>query len=411
MAIKATIPVNTEIKKRPGRPRKTDASSVSEIRESTSTVERGRGRPPKEVTKKVDSNPKKRGRPKQSETEPIAKQGPGRPRKNAIAAIPTEVRRRGRPSKQESAIVTPTVKRSPGRPKKITNTPATAQTKRRGRPRKTESSVQEPVIKRRAGRPKKTHGEAGAATAKRGPGRPKKETESLSHTTPKRRGRPKKTIAPEIPGSPRRRGRPKKAGPAVVATIPKRRGRPVKATPAASPAGSAIARRGRPAQSKFQRMLMDSLNDLHHAEYASKKILTKLAKSASSSRLAEAFEQHQAETDKHVDILNQVFSAFEEQPVKGKTSDTVEGFMKMCNAAIKATRKNTMTRDAALILAAQNVEHFEISSYGTLRVYANYLGRPDIAMLLQNILDSEKGFNAQLTRIAEELVLQIASKE
>ena len=315
-----------------------------------------------------------------------------------------------------SSSTEPTVKRKAGRPKKNADpAPAAAAPKKRGRPKKsaeattTNSSTSTAAPKRR-GRPSKAAAATSTATvANRKPGRPAKNAEAAPA---KKRGRPAKNAAPATATkAPAKRGRPAKAATASpTATAPRKRGRPAKKATAASAAPAVKSAAKTATKSKFNKFFVDALKDLYWAENALKKSLKKMVTAAGNSQLKSAFQSHISDTDHHIGVLDQVFGLLGEK-AEGKKCDAMAGLVEEGNSAIKDTRKNTKTRDAALILAAQKAEHYEISSYGTLRVYANYLGQPDIALLLQQILDSEKAANGRLTRIAEDLILKEASQE
>jgi ferritin-like metal-binding protein YciE len=89
----------------------------------------------------------------------------------------------------------------------------------------------------------------------------------------------------------------------------------------------------------------------------------------------------------------------------------MEGLLAEATGIIKDTEKGTMTRDAGLVLAAQKVEHYEISTYGTLRTFAESMGHDDVAELLQQTLDNEKATDAALTKATESFILEQAVNE
>jgi ferritin-like metal-binding protein YciE len=150
----------------------------------------------------------------------------------------------------------------------------------------------------------------------------------------------------------------------------------------------------------------DTLKDIYFAE---KKILTalpKMAKAANSDELRAAFEKHERETENQVTRLEQVFKAIDEDP-KGKTCDAIIGIIEEGQEAMKEY-KGTPALDAALLAAAQSVEHYEISRYGTLKTWANELGLSQAVKLLDATLAEEKKTDADLTKLAESLVNQQA---
>jgi ferritin-like metal-binding protein YciE len=150
----------------------------------------------------------------------------------------------------------------------------------------------------------------------------------------------------------------------------------------------------------------DTLKDIYFAE---KKILTalpKMAKAAQNEELSAAFEKHRGETEGHVERLEQVFAIIDKKP-QGKTCDAIVGITEE-GAEIMKEYKGSPALDAGLLAAAQSVEHYEISRYGTLRAWAEELGLTDAASLLEETLSEEKATDEALTRIAESVVNQEA---
>jgi ferritin-like metal-binding protein YciE len=156
----------------------------------------------------------------------------------------------------------------------------------------------------------------------------------------------------------------------------------------------------------LRELFHDTLKDIYFAE---KKILTalpKMAKAAQSDQLRAAFEKHEGETEEHVTRLEQVFKAIDETP-KGKTCDAILGIIAEGQEVMKEY-KGTAALDAGLLAAAQSVEHYEISRYGTLRTWAEELGLGEAAKLLDATLAEEKKTDADLSKIAESEVNQHA---
>ena len=146
----------------------------------------------------------------------------------------------------------------------------------------------------------------------------------------------------------------------------------------------------------------DTLKDVYFAE---KKILTalpKMMKAAQNEELKAAFEKHLGETEGQVERLEQVFSIIEEKP-QGKTCDAIMGIVKEGEGIIEEY-KNSPALDAGLLAVAQAVEHYEISRYGTLKAWAEELGREDAANLLDETLEEEKNTDAALTELAESVI-------
>ena len=162
--------------------------------------------------------------------------------------------------------------------------------------------------------------------------------------------------------------------------------------------------------SEFHQFFIDGLKDIYWAENHLVKTLPKMKKAATSKELAAAFEKHTQESQMHVDKLEQVFELLGVKPAARKCA-AMEGLLEEGNTIIDDTEKETMTRDAGLILAAQKIEHYEIATYGTLRVFAETMGHDDVAELLTSILENEKATDMALTKIAESFVNEPASRE
>jgi len=150
----------------------------------------------------------------------------------------------------------------------------------------------------------------------------------------------------------------------------------------------------------------DTLKDIYFAEKKIVATLPKMAKAAQHPQLKVAFEKHLKESEGHVRRLEQVFGIIGKKP-QGKTCDAIVGITEE-GAEIMKDYKGTPALDAGLIGAAQAVEHYEISRYGTLRTWAEELGLGDAASLLQATLDEEKTTDQTLTKIAESAVNQDA---
>jgi ferritin-like metal-binding protein YciE len=148
----------------------------------------------------------------------------------------------------------------------------------------------------------------------------------------------------------------------------------------------------------------DTLKDIYYAEKKILATLPKMAKAAQNDELTAAFEKHRVETERHVERLEEVFSIIDKKP-QGKTCDAIIGITEE-GAEIMKEYKGSPALDAGLLAAAQAVEHYEISRYGTLRTWAEELGLNDAASLLQETLDEEKATDQALTEIAETVVNQ-----
>lgn len=145
-------------------------------------------------------------------------------------------------------------------------------------------------------------------------------------------------------------------------------------------------------------LLIDELKDLFHAENQLLKALPKMAKAATNPELKAGFTGHLAQTRGHVDRLAQSLRIMG-LPAKGKPCHAMLGLVEEGAEAIAAQGPNAV-RDAALIGAAQRVEHYEIAGYGTARAFATRLGETQVAKLLQATLDEEGEANKALTKIS-----------
>jgi ferritin-like metal-binding protein YciE len=150
----------------------------------------------------------------------------------------------------------------------------------------------------------------------------------------------------------------------------------------------------------------NTLKDIYFAEKKILSALPKMAKAAQSEELRAAFEKHENETEEHVDRLEQVFDAIDQKP-QGKTCDAILGIIEEGQQVMKEY-KGKAALDAGLIAAAQAVEHYEISRYGTLRTWASELGLDEAVKLLEKTLSEEKSTDEALTELAESEVNQHA---
>lgn len=146
-------------------------------------------------------------------------------------------------------------------------------------------------------------------------------------------------------------------------------------------------------------LFIDQIQDIYDAEQRLTQALPKMAQAASDTQLKNAFQHHLQETQQQVNRLEQVFELIGEKP-KSKTCEAMKGLIAEGEEVIKATGDNSV-RDAALIAAAQRVEHYEIAAYGSARAFALRLARPEAAELLQQSLDEEGAADHKLTEIAE----------
>jgi ferritin-like metal-binding protein YciE len=153
----------------------------------------------------------------------------------------------------------------------------------------------------------------------------------------------------------------------------------------------------------------DTLKDIYFAEKKILSALPKMAKAAQSEELRDAFLKHRDETEGHVERLEEVFSMIDKKP-QGKNCPAIIGITDE-GSEIMTEYKGTPALDAGLLAAAQAVEHYEISRYGTLRTWADELGLDDAVDLLQATLDEEKATDETLTKLAETAVNQEAEAD
>ncbi len=150
----------------------------------------------------------------------------------------------------------------------------------------------------------------------------------------------------------------------------------------------------------------DTLKDIYFAEKKILATLPKMQKAAQAEELQAAFEKHHGETEVQIERLEKIFAIIDKKPV-GKTCDAIVGITDE-GAEIMKEYKGSPALDAGLLAAAQAVEHYEISRYGTMRTWANELGLKDAVKLLDETLAEEKATDKTLTQIAESVVNQEA---
>ena len=155
-------------------------------------------------------------------------------------------------------------------------------------------------------------------------------------------------------------------------------------------------------------LLEEELKDIYDAEKQLTKALPKLAKKASSPDLKAGFEAHLRQTEEQIDRLEQVFE-YLEMPAKGKKCKGMKNLIAE-GEEMMSEAEDDATRDALMIAAAQKVEHYEIAAYGTVRTWAQLLGKSEVASLLEESLEEEKETDEKLTTIAEAYVNQEAAE-
>ncbi len=160
---------------------------------------------------------------------------------------------------------------------------------------------------------------------------------------------------------------------------------------------------------QLDELFHDTLKDIYYAEKKILAALPKMAKAAQNEELAAAFEKHHAETEGQIERLEEIFGAIEEKP-QGKKCDAIEGILEE-GKEIMQEYKGSPALDAGLLAAAQAVEHYEISRYGTLKTWAEKLGLETAVNLLDATLEEEEATDETLTEIAKTAVNAEAEEE
>lgn len=162
--------------------------------------------------------------------------------------------------------------------------------------------------------------------------------------------------------------------------------------------------------SSLHKFFVSALKDIYFAENAIAEALQKMEDAATTEELKEAFEDHQLQTKKHISRLEKVFKLIDEKPEQ-KECKAIKGIIEEGEEIIKSTEDGSMTRDAALIIAAQKVEHYEIATYGGLAQLAITMGHDKAADLLEKTLQEEEDTDYNLTEIAETYINFDAEQE
>ena len=152
-------------------------------------------------------------------------------------------------------------------------------------------------------------------------------------------------------------------------------------------------------QKTLEDLFLIGLKDMYHAEKSLLRALRKMAKAAESDQLRKAFETHRTETEGQVERLEQVFEMIGKRP-QAKTCEAMQGILAEGDEVMEDFA-DSEALDAGLLAAAQAVEHYEITRYGTLKSWAGQLGMNDAVRLLEETLAEEKKTDELLTRLAE----------
>jgi len=159
----------------------------------------------------------------------------------------------------------------------------------------------------------------------------------------------------------------------------------------------------------MRQLYIDELRDLYNAETQLVKALPKMAKASSNSELRQGFEEHLRQTSEQVSRLEQIFEMLDEKPT-GKKCLGMDGLVKEAAETIKEDYEDA-AKDAAIIGAAQRIEHYEIAGYGTVRTFAQLLGEDVQVNLLEQTLEEERQADQELTQLAEAINRQVAGVE
>jgi ferritin-like metal-binding protein YciE len=149
-------------------------------------------------------------------------------------------------------------------------------------------------------------------------------------------------------------------------------------------------------------LFLDTIKDIYFAEKQIYKNLPKMAKAVTSDKLRAAFEKHEGETAVQIERLEQIFELLG-KPARGKSCDAIQGILEE-GKEIMDEYKGTAALDAGLLAAAQAVEHYEISRYGTLKAWAASLSMREAVKLLDQTLAEEKKTDDTLSKLAETAV-------
>lgn len=161
---------------------------------------------------------------------------------------------------------------------------------------------------------------------------------------------------------------------------------------------------------KFRKFFIDQIKDIYWAEKHLVSCLKKMKRAATSEELATAFADHIEQSQNQIASVENIFRLMGKTP-QAKKCDAMEGLISEAESVIEDTEKDSYTRDAALILAAQKAEHYEIASYGTLRIFAKLLGEKEVSAELERILHEEEKTDKDLTALARRHINALAVAE
>ncbi|MCW3107015.1 MAG: hypothetical protein JWQ09_1521 [Segetibacter sp.] len=241
---------------------------------------------------------------------------------------------------------------------------------------------------------------------------PKKAAAKKAAAPPAKQVAAKKAAAPKA--APKKAAAKKAAAPPAKKVAAKKTAAPpakqIAAKKAAAPKAAPKKVAAISDETMLQNLFLDSLKDIYYAEKSGVKALPKLAKAATSEELRGALEQHAQQTNGQVQRLEQVFEQLGKR-AQGKKCEAIEGLIREADSLIKETKKGSKTRDVALIMAAQKMEHYEIATYGSLATLAAQMGENQVKELLGQSLQEEKDTDGLLTQIAESSINPQAEQE
>ena len=163
-------------------------------------------------------------------------------------------------------------------------------------------------------------------------------------------------------------------------------------------------------ENSLKDFLCEELKDIYFAEHEILKGLIKMKKGATSSKLKKAIDLHHNQTETQIERLKEAFELLDKKPQK-KKCEAIIGILKEGDDILEDTEEGTMTRDSAIIIASQKVEHYEIATYGSLAELARTINRDDVAKLLEATLKEEKKTDVTLTILATDKINEEAAKE
>lgn len=162
------------------------------------------------------------------------------------------------------------------------------------------------------------------------------------------------------------------------------------------------------AMKSMEDLFLHTLKDIYYAEKLVLRIMPKMMKQASSPELKQAFEKHHTETEKQIERLDQVFEECN-SAARGIRCEAMDGILAEAKDMMEEV-EDAEVRDAGLVAAAQSIEHYEISRYGTLAAWAQQLGMKNAPKLLQQTLEEEKKADRQLSELALQKINQKAAQ-